>query len=175
MARIIYAHPALRGYPHHLFTDLDFWDARKILRDLFSLLSVRRNFGHSPPGDQFPTQIVIDQATKAVISKVEYRLSKAIPSPPRHVIVRQMILDGSFSFKPFDYYPRHWSKSKIEHFTWRRLPLEQAALCGPYHTVRLEWCGELLTVKRVQRTQKYDPIITTLQEERKWRFIPSGF
>ncbi len=175
MARIIYAHPAFRGYTHHIFTNLDFWDARKILRDLFSSLVVRRNFGNTPPADQFPTQVVIEQATKDVISKVEYRLRRAIPSPPRHVVVRQMIVEGFFSFNPSDYYPSHWSKSRIEYFTWHRLPLEQTALCSPYHTVILEWYGELLVVKRVRRSEKYDPKITTLQEARKWRFIPSGF
>ncbi|MEJ5301461.1 MAG: hypothetical protein WHS38_10785 [Thermodesulforhabdaceae bacterium] len=175
MAKIIYAHPTVKGYAHHIFTDLDFWDARKILRDLFDYLSVRRNFGNNPPGDEFPTQIVFEKTSKIVLAKVEARLKKAIPSPPRHVVVRHMILNGFFSFNPSDYYPNRWSKEKIEHFTWCRLPLEQTALCSPYQTVVLEWCGELLVVKRTQRSEKYDPKITTYKEERRWRFIPSAF
>jgi len=175
VARIIYAHPAVRGYTHHVFTDLDFWDARKILRDFFDHLSVRRNFGYNPPGDEFPTQIVFETPSKTILAKVEARLKKAIPSPPRHVVVQHMILDGFFSFDPYRYYPGHWTRRRIEHFTWRRLPLEQAALCNPYQTVVLEWCGELLMVKRVQRSEKYDPKITTYEEERRWRFIPSAF
>lgn len=175
MAKIIYAHPKLKGYERHIFTDLDFWDARKVLRDLFDFLNVGRNFGTSPPGDEFPTQIIIREPRKNVIYKVENRLKKAIPSPPRHVVVRHMIFDGYFMFDPSKYYPQRWSKAKIEHFTWHRLPLDQTALCNPYETVVLEWCGSMLVVKRVKRPQKYDPKITTEKEERKWRFIPSAF
>lgn len=175
MAKIVYAHPSLRGYPYHLFTDLDFWDARKILRDLFSVLSVRRNFGSMPPGDEFPTQIVIEIPSKNIMAKVESRLKKAIVSPPRHVIVRHIIFDGYFGFNPYHYYPSHWSRARIEHFTWKRLPIEQTALCNPYQTVILEWSGELLIIKKVRRSEKYDPKITTEEDERKWRFIPSSF
>ncbi|MCX7823280.1 MAG: hypothetical protein N2260_07555 [Syntrophobacterales bacterium] len=175
MAKIIYAHPKLRGYDFHLFTDLDFWDARKVLKDLLEFLSVRRNFGVAPPGDEFPTQIVIQEPTKEIVSKVENRLRKAIPSPPRHVVVRHMIFDGYFVFDPAKYYPKNWSKEKIEHFTWCRLPLDQTSLCNPYETVVFEWHEKILLVRRVKRSHKHDPKITSNREKRKWCFIPSAF
>ncbi len=175
MAKILYGHPKKRGYRYHIFTDLDFWDARRILRDFFPTVSVRRNFGDDPSGDDFPTQVVSEDLAKELIGRIEYRLRKAIPSPPRHVVVRGMVFEGVFSFDPSRYYPSRWSREQIEHFTWHRLPLEQSALCNPYHTVRLEWRGSLLVVVRQRREEKYDPKITNLREDHRNRFIPSAF
>ena len=62
MARIIYLHPRQSNYDYHIFTDLDFWDARRILKDL---VTVKRIFGEWPPGDEFPTQIVAIGAQRA--------------------------------------------------------------------------------------------------------------
>lgn len=175
MARVIYAHPAKRGYPLHVFTDLDFWDARKIFRDKLDLLSVRRNFGKDPDGDLYPTQIVSEERSARLRGLVEKRLRKAIVAPPRHVVVREMILNGYFRFRPYDYFPERWSKSLIERVVWFRLPLEQSALCTPYYTVELVWEGEEIIVRRVHREKKYDPVIRTREEARKYRIIPSSF
>ncbi len=175
MAKIIYAHPTKKGYKFHIFTNLDFWDTRKILRDLLDHLSVRRNFGKDPQGDEFPTQIISDNLPKNLVGVVEKRLKKAIPSPPRHVVTREMLMEGIFIFDPYKYYPKNWSKSKIEFFTLKRLPLDQSALCDPYHTVKLEWNENLLIVRKQQREKKYDPNIKTLAEYRRRVFTPSSF
>ncbi len=175
MARIIYAHPRKKGYSFHIFTDLDFWDTRKILRDLFGLLEVRRNFGNDPDGDVFPTQVVSNSLTEFHKRLIEKRLKRAIASPPRHVVVREMMFNGRFEFNPEDYYPVHWDKRRIEHFTWKRLPTEQTVLCSPYYTVRFRWKGRVLVVERVHREKKYDPVISTPADAKKDRIIPSGF
>ncbi|SFM40931.1 hypothetical protein [Thermodesulforhabdus norvegica] len=175
MARIIYAHPSRRGYPLHVFTDLDFWDARKIFRDKLGLLSVRRNFGKDPDGDIYPTQIVSDERSQRLKNLVEKRLRKAVVAPPRHVVVREMIMNGSFRFRPYDYFPDRWSKSLIERVMRFRLPLEQSALSTPYYTVELVWEGDELVVRRIHREKKHDPVIRTPEEARKYRIIPSGF
>ncbi len=175
MARIIRAHPHKRGYLYHIFTDLDFWDTRKILKDLLDVISVRRNFGKDPDGDIFPTQVVSNDITDFEKRIIERRLKKAIVAPPRHVVVRTIMFDGRFEFKPYEYYPAHWDKKRIEHFTWKRLPIEQTVLCSPYHTVKFEWKNEVLIVRKIPREKKHDPIIVTLSDARKDRIIPSGF
>jgi len=175
MAKILYAHPRKRGYKFHLYTDLDFWDTRKVLKDLLDVISVRRNFGKDPDGDIFPTQIVSEEITNAQKKIVEYRLRKAIPAPPRHVVVRSILFNGCFEFNPYDYYPSHWSRKLVEHFTWHRLPKEQAILCAPYHTVRLVWKGDKLVIERIHREKKHDPVIRTLSDAKKDRIIPLGF
>lgn len=175
MARIIHAFPTRYGYQLHVFTDLDFWDTRKIFRDKLDLLSVRRNFGKDLDGDVFPTKIVSNDNSYKLRSLVERRLKKAITSPPRHVVVREMILFGTFCCKPYDYFPKRWSRRLVEQVVWSRLPLEQSALCTPYYTVELIWEGDKLIVRRLHREKKYDPPIRTLKEARRDRIIPSGF
>lgn len=172
MARVIYRHPSQTKYDFHIYTDLDFWDARRLLRDL---ATVRRNFGKHPDGDEFPTQVVADRLDRSRIREVERRLTKAIVSPPRHVIVRSMIFDGSFEFDPTVYYPKHWSESRKIHFTYKRLPLQQAVLCNPYQRVQLSWVGDKIRLERVQREEKHDPVIRTTKEARRSLHVPSCF
>lgn len=172
MARIIYRHPKQRNYDYHVFTDLDFWDARRILKDL---VTVKRNFGEWPPGDEFPTQIVATGVPRKALKEVEHRLSRAIVSPARHVIVRSMVLQGFFEFNPADYYPERWPKSLKLHFTYHRLPLDQAVLSNSYQVARLSWVNELIRVERVQRTEKFDPVIRTSKEAQRHGRVPSCF
>jgi len=172
MVRIVYWHPRQTHHDYHIFVDLDFWDARRILKDL---AVVRRNFGNHPNGDEFPTQVVGDQISRSTIREIERRLGKAIVSPARHVIVRSMILDGYFEFDPWKYYPERWSRSRMLHFTYRRLPLQQSALNTPFATVRLSWSGDMIRVDRVQRTERYDPIIRTLKQAKEVFAVPSCF
>jgi hypothetical protein len=138
MARMIHCHPGRTTYPFHVFTDLDFWDARRILKDL---AVVKRNFGEDPPGDEFPTQVVTEDATRSTRSKIEKRLKKALISPPRHVVVDAILQKGFFEFDPLDYYPGRWSREKMYRFTLHRMPLDNAALNSPYRTVRITWQG----------------------------------
>ncbi len=172
MTRIIYSHPAKTRYDYHIYTDLDFWDAFRILK---GLAEVRRNFGQEPPGNEFPTQILGIDLDTAARRRIERRLSKAIVSPPRHIIVQSMVQDGRFEFDPARYYPKRWRKSQMMHFTLRRLPLEQAPLSTPHKTVRLSWVDGKIRIEQVQRETKYDPIIGTRQEARRRRFVPSCF
>lgn len=172
MARIIYCHPSQTRYAYHIFTNLDFWDARRILKDL---VTVRRNFGKQITGDELPTQIAADYLSRSTIRKIEQRLKKAVPSPPRHVIVRSMVFHGWFEFDPFKYYPRRWSRSRMLHFTYHRLPLRQGALSNPYQKVDVVWVGDLIRVTRVQREEKYDPVIKTHREAREALQVPSCF
>lgn len=172
MARIIYCHPHVTQYPYHIYTDLDFWDARRIL---MGLAEVRRNFGTNVDGDIFPTQVILDGSNRSVMARVERRLKKAIISPPRHVVVRSMIFDGFFEFDPLDYYPSRWSKEKMSRFTFRRLPLDQSSLCNDYQTVQLSWNGEKLRVEKVQRESKQETHIRTEKEAQKRLQVPSCF
>lgn len=172
MARIVYCHPSQTKYDYHIFTDLDFWDARKVIQDL---ATVKRNFGRHLPGDDFPTQITADHLPPAVIRRIEKRLRQAIVSPPRHVIVRSMIFDGHYEFDPRIFYPERWSPALMMHFTYRRLPLNQGALNNPHQEVRLAWIGDKIRVDKVQRTQKYDPVIRSAGEARKHMLGPSCF
>lgn len=172
MARIIYCHPAKTKYSLHLYTDLDFWDARRILRDL---AVVRRNFGENPPGDEFPTQVVRHDAPARVILELKRRLRKAVCAPPRHVVVRSILMDGYFEFDPLAYFPSRWSRSLIERFLSFRLPVDHGVLNSPYNTYRLEWRGPLLRVVPEKRSEKYDPVIRTRQQARKHLIVPTCF
>jgi hypothetical protein len=172
MARIVYCHPSQSKYDYHVFTDLDFWDARRLLKDL---LTVKRNFGQSPPGDEFPTQIVATGLPRRVIKEVERRLARAIVSPPRHVIVRSMVMDGFFEFDPARYYPERWSDDLKLHFTNKRLPLDQAVLTNAYQRVQISWKNKMIRVERVQRSEKYQPVIRTTREAQRYAHKPSCF
>ncbi len=173
MARIIYCHPSRSKYEYHIYTDLDFWDARKVIRDL---ASVKRNFGNQPSGDDFPTQIVGSELSKEMIREIEGRIKKAIASPARHVIVREMIFQGRFEFDPLEFYPSRWSRSRMLHFTYRRLPMEQAVVSNAYQTVKLLWKDDnRIAIERVQRSERYDPVIRTEEEARQWIMVPSCF
>jgi hypothetical protein len=172
MARIVYRHPRLSKFDYHILTDLDFWDARRLLKDL---VTVKRNFGEWPPGDEFPTQVVAEGISRKVIKEVERRLSQAIVSPPRHVIVRSIMMQGFFEFDPAFYYPLRWSQSRMLHFTYKRLPLEQGLLNNLYQTIELTVVDGRIRVGRVQRAQKFDPVIRTAQDARRRTQVPSCF
>lgn len=172
MARIVYCHPSQSKYEYHVYTDLDFWDARRIIGNL---AAVRRNFGEQPPGDEFPTQVVGDGLDRSGTKEIEKRLKKAITSPPRHVIVRSMVMDGCFEFDPLKYYPARWSHGQMLRFTTYRLPLEQSALCNPHQTVEIFWKEGLIRVHRIQRDAKHDPVIRTMEEAKERFQVPSCF
>ncbi|MGQ9797664.1 hypothetical protein [Desulfosoma sp.] len=172
MARIVYCHPAKTKYGLHLYTDLDFWDARKILRDV---ALVKRNFGDSPPGDEFPSQVVREDASPRVHALIKRRLLKAIPAPPRHVVVRSLLIDGFYEFEPWRYFPRRWPSSLIEHFLSYRLPVDHGVLNSPYNTYRLEWHGNTVRVVPEKRPQKHDPVIQTRRQARRHLLVPTCF
>jgi hypothetical protein len=172
MAKIVYCHPGQTKYSYHVYTDLDFWDTRRLIRNM---AVVKRNFGSWPPGDDYPTQVVGVDLERKAIREIEKRLTRAIVSPPRHVIVRSMVFDGYFEFDPTGYYPHRWSKELVLHFTYKRLPLAQGALCNPYQTVELRWHDEKLRLERVQRPEKHDPIIRTKEDARRHAVVPSCF
>lgn len=172
MARIIHCHPSQTLYEYHIFTDLDFWDARKILR---RLARVKRNFGPHPPGDEFPTQVVGSALGRSHIARIERRLKRAIASPPRHVIVREVLSQGHFEFDPLRFYPARWSRSRMVHFTLKRLPLHEGPLNTPYRTVRVSWNHGKIRVERIPRKEKYDPVIRTREEQMRRKRVPSCF
>lgn len=172
MARIVYCHPGLTRHQYHVYTNLDFWDTRRLLR---GLAEVRRNFGKYVNGDEFPSQVISDEMKRSSLREIEKRLRRAIPSPPRHVVVRSMVVDGFFEFDPLKYYPDHWSRSQMIRFTYCRLPLQQSALSNPYQTVVLSWVGENVRVERVQRDRKYDPVTRTSKEAEHNLRVPSCF
>jgi hypothetical protein len=172
MARIIHCHPSRTRYDYHIYTDLDFWDARRILKDL---ALVKRNFGADPSGDDFPAQVVGLGLLPSDTRKIEKRLKKAVASPPRHVIVRSMLSEGAFEFDPFQYYPARWTPSRMLYFTFHRLPLEQAALSTAYQTVSLGWVQNKIRVERVQRKEKYDPVIRSKEEATRRLMVPACF
>jgi hypothetical protein len=172
MARFIHCHPSQTEYDYHIYTDLDFWDARKILKDL---ALVKRNFGQDPPGDEYPTQVVAHELTKSARAKLEKRLKKAIVSPPRHVIVDRILKQEYFEFDPLAYYPSRWTRERMYHFTYLRLPLDSAILNSPYRTVRVSWIDGKIRIERVQREQKYDPVIQTKRDALRRRNVPSCF
>ena len=172
MARIIHCHPGRTTYPFHVFTDLDFWDARRILK---GLAVVKRNFGEDPPGREFPTQLVSEDVSRSTRSKIEKRLRKALISPPRHVVVDAILQQGFFEFYPLDYYPRRWSKEKMYRFTLHRLPLDNAALNSPYRTVHVSWQDGKIRVERVKRPQKVDPVIRTKEDAMRRLKAPGCF
>ena len=172
MARIIYCHPGKTHYSFHIYTDLDFWDARRRLKGMGL---VKRNFGKDPSGDEFPTQVVASDLSRWQKKEIERRLKKAIISPPRHVVVSAMLSEGFFEFDPAKYYPAHWGRSKIIRFTYFRLPLEQTALNSPYKKVQLTWSGHRIRVEQVQRNEKYDPVIKNRKEAIRRLMVPSAF
>lgn len=172
MAKILFCHPSRTTHGYHIYTDLDFWDAWRFLKDL---AVVKRNFGHEPPGDDFPTQVVGDNLPRVTRDRIEARLKRAIVSPPRHVIVEAIIKDGWFEFDPFRTYPSRWSRTRMLHFTYRRLPLHQSALVSPYKTVQVSWIGNKIRVERIQRAEKHDPVIRTKREALHRLMVPSCF
>lgn len=172
MARIIHCHPGRSTYGYHLFTDLDFWDARRIIGDL---AVVKRNFGDKPPGDEFPTQVVAEELTRSARAKIENRLRKALVSPPRHVIVDALLQNGAFEFDPLDYFPNRWTREKMFRFAVHRLPLDNAALNSPYRTVRITWTNGKIRVERIKREEKYDPVIRSKKEALRRMKVPGCF
>jgi hypothetical protein len=172
MARIIYCHPSQTPHGFHIFSDLDFWDARRLLK---GLATVKRNFGQHVSGDTFPTQVTGDYLSGSTIRRIERRIKQAIVSPARHVIVRSMIFEGYYEFDPKDFYPEHWTRGLMMHFTYHRLPLNQGVLNNPYQEVRLTWVDDRIRVDRVQRSEKWDPVIRTPGEARKRLIAPACF
>ena len=172
MARIVYCHPGRTRYAYHIFTDLDFWDARRILKDV---VLVKRNYGQDPPGDEFPTQIVCMSVSPHVIREIEKRVKKAIVSPPRHVIVQSILEKGVYEFNPLDYFPRHWTPSRMLHFTHHRIPTAQSALNSPHKTITLSWVNGVIRIQRVRRKEKYDPVIRDKREAMRRLRVPSCF
>lgn len=172
MARIVYCHPAQSRHDYHIFTDLDFWDTRRLIQ---GLATVKRNFGRHISGDDFPTQITGDRLSPAVIRQIEKRLKQAVVSPPRHVIVRSMIFNGYYEFDPSRFYPERWSRRLMMHFTYCRLPLNQGVLNSPHQQVRLEWVGDRIRIDRVQRSEKYDPVIRNARDARRRMIAPACF
>ncbi|MBU2498815.1 MAG: hypothetical protein KKE57_07950 [Proteobacteria bacterium] len=161
MARFIHCHPRLTKYDFHVYSDLDFWDARKLLKDL---ALVKRNFGDSPSGDEYPAQVVGIDLGRSVKKEIEKRLKRAIVSPPRHAVVDALLTRGYMEFDPLAYYPSRWPPSRMLHFTIHRLPLENAALNSPYKTVNISWRDGKIRVERVQREKKYDPVIRSKKD-----------
>ena len=172
MARIIHCHPARTAYDYHVFTDLDFWDARRIIKNL---AVVKRNFGEDPPGDEFPTQIVADDLSRLDKAKIEKRLKKAIISPPRHLVVKEILIKEHFDFDPLDYYPRRWSREKMRRFTIHRLPLDNATLNSPYRTVKVTWTDGKIRVERIRRDEKLDPVIRSKEDSLRRMRVPGCF
>jgi hypothetical protein len=172
MAHVIHCHPSQTTYAYHIYTDLDFWDARKILKEL---ALVKRNFGQEPSGDEYPTQVVGNDLPRSVRSEIEKRLRKAVVSPPRHVIVRSILAEGFFEFDPSVHYPARWSPSRMLHFTCARLPLDQPSLNSVFKTIRLSWVDKKIRVEQIQRTDKYDPVIASKKEARRRQRVPGCF
>ena len=61
------------------------------------------------------------------------------------------------------------------YFTYHRLPLEQAALNTTYQTVSLGWVENKIRVERVQRKEKYDPVIRSKKEATRRLMVPACF
>jgi hypothetical protein len=172
MTKILQCHPSRTTYEFHLFTDLDFWDARRILK---GLAVVKRNFGPDPSGNEFPTQVVADGLTRKSKAKIEKRLKRAIVSPPRHVIVDTIIEKGCFEFDPLDYYPSRWPPQRMYHFTYHRLPLDSPFFNSPFKTVRVSWADGKIRIERIQREKKFDPVVGSREEALRRLRIPSCF
>jgi len=172
MARIVHCHPSQSEYDYHSYTDLDFWDARRILT---GLAVVKRNFGQQPPGDEFPTQVVGSGLNRAVRATIEKRLRKAVSSPPRHVMVRSILMDGFYEFDPSLFYPSRWSRSRMLRVTYLRTPMEQSGLSSPYKTARVQWVGDKIRIDSVPRGEKYDPPIRNKRESLRRLNVPSCF
>lgn len=176
MARIVYSHPRqTRGdFDYHVYTDLDFWDARKILKGVPECV-VKRNYGQQPPGDGFPTQVTARGAGPARIRTIEHRLRKAVPSPPRHLIAKALAFEGEFVFDPLDYYPERWSPGLMARFTHYRLGLHLGVLSTPHRAVEIDWEGRSLRLRRVLREKKHDPVIRNSRDARRHAIVPSCF
>ena len=172
MARIIYGLNRQSDCEFQLYTDLDFWDARRLLKDL---AVVKRNFSREPSGDDYPTLVTGLDLSPGMKKTFEIRLKRAIASPPRHVIVRSMIEKGSFEFDPAKYYPNRWTKARMIHFTYCRLPLQQSALNTPYQKVRLFFEKRKIIIERVRRKEKCDPVIRSKKEAKQRLLAPSCF
>jgi len=155
MARIIHDLKAWGEGRYRLYTDLDFWDTRKILK---GLAKVRRNFGRTPPGDQFPTQVVVEEASSHLRREIEARLLRAISSPPRHLIVQSIVLSGRFSFEWRKYYPARWSPSRALFFTKRRLPLNQPVISSRYKWVEVSVVGDMIVIEQRQGIAPQDAL-----------------
>ncbi len=145
MARIIYDLASRGKGFYHIYTELDFWDARAVLQ---GLARVKRNFGTSPPGDQYPTQVVVEDFSSKVKGEIEKRLRRAIPSPPRHLIVQSIIFSGKFEFDRRKYYPDRWSQGRVVFFTRKRLPMNQPVINSPYKWVELSINGNTVIIKQ---------------------------
>jgi hypothetical protein len=150
MARIIYDLASKGKGLYHIYTDLDFWDARGVLK---GLAKVKRNFGNSPPGDQYPTQVVVEDMSQRVKGEIEKRLKRAIPSPPRHLIVQSIIFSGKFEFDWREYYPDRWSTDRVLFFTRKRLPMNQPVINSPYKWVQLSMSDNIVTIQQHQGTR----------------------
>jgi hypothetical protein len=149
MARIIHNLQSRSKGRYHIYTDLDFWDTRRILA---RLARVKRNFGTAPPGDQFPTQVVVEDLGPEVRREIEKRLTRAIASPPRHLIVQSIVFAGKFEFDRRKYYPDHWSPARVIAFTRKRLPMNQPVISSPYKWVDLSIHGNTVTITQHQGT-----------------------
>ena len=172
MARIIYDLASKGKGLYHIYTDLDFWDARGVLK---GLAKVKRNFGNSPPGDLYPTQVVVEDLSSRVKKEIEKRLKRAIPSPPRHLIVQSIIYSGKFEFDRRHYYPDRWSREKVLFFTRNRLPMNQPVINSPYKWVELSIKGNKVTIQQRQgaRSEEQTQIIT--RKGKKTAHGPSCF
>ena len=147
MARIIYDLASKGKGLYHIYTDLDFWDARAVLK---GLAKVKRNFGNSPPGDKYPTQVVVEDLSQRVKREIEKRLKRAIPSPPRHLIVQSVIFSGKFEFDRRQYYPDRWSADRVISFTRKRLPMNQPVISSAYKWVELSIKDNMVTIQQHQ-------------------------
>jgi hypothetical protein len=172
VAKIIYLHPSLVEDGYQVYTDLDFWDARRLLKDI---AVVKRNFDEAPSGDEYPTRVLPTDLKPSCKREIERRLKKSIASPPRHVIVRSMLANGSFEFDPSKYYPERWSQSRMLHFTYHRLPLQQPALTTTYQTAQLRCANGKIRVERIQRKEKYDPVVRDRKDAKRRLMVPSCF
>jgi hypothetical protein len=154
MARIIYDLASRGKGFYHIYTELDFWDARRVLK---GLAKVKRNFGTSPPGDQYPTQVVVEDLSSRMKGEIERRLRRAIPSPPRHLIVQSIIFSGKFEFDRRRYYPDRWSPERVIFFTRKRLPMNQPVINSPYKWVELSVSGNTVTIEQRKGTRPAAP------------------
>jgi hypothetical protein len=162
MAHIIHCHPTQTAYEYHIYTDLDFWDARV----LEGACGSKRNFGQEhwklPGGRRSPRSV---------------RRKSAFEShyfTPRHVIVRS-ILRRLFQFDPSVHYPARWSPSRMMYFTHNRLPLDQPSLNSAFKTICLSWIDKRIRVEQIQRTDKYDPVIASKKEAKRRQRVPGCF
>jgi hypothetical protein len=171
MARIIYDLASKGKGLYHIYTDLDFWDARGVLK---GLAKVKRNFGKSPPGDQYPTQVVVEDLSSRVKQEIEKRLRRAIPSPPRHLIVQSIIFSGKFAFDRRAYYPERWSVERVLFFTRKRLPMNQPVIDSAYKWVELSIDENTVTIQQHQGARP-EKIETSEKQGKKETFGPTCF